>query len=153
MSHLTLPHATAPPPLGAHRIINFYVHGGKHSLAFQQSPDTTIARLKLEIQHRTEIPANEQTLSFREKIMEDLTALRDYDLKPDEINIIDLSVGMRGAAAPSNIPHVPLPPEAPPPSGKTSDLSSSITTEERTSSSEDAASPSELDLTTTRISF
>ncbi len=59
VSHLTLPHATAPPPLGAHRIINFYVHGGKHSLAFQQSPDTTIARLKLEIQHRTEIPANE----------------------------------------------------------------------------------------------
>ncbi len=85
--------------------------------------------------------------------MEDLTALRDYDLKPDELNIIDLSVGMRGAAAPSNVPHMPLPPEAPPPSGKTSDLSSSITTEERTSSSEDAASPSELDLTTTRISF
>ena len=153
VSHCTLPHATAPPLLGAHRIISLYVHGGKLTLAFQQSPDTTIAQLKLEIQHRTEIPANEQTLSFKEKIMEDLTALRDYDLIPDEPNIIDLSVGMRGAAAPRNVPHMPLPPEAPPPSGKTSDLSANITTEEHTSSPEDAASPSERDRTTTKISF
>jgi hypothetical protein len=110
----TLPQATAPAlplqPLET-RHIGFIVHGGNHSLGFQRSPDTTIARLKLEIQHRTDVLPSEQTLSFKGKIMVDLATLWDYDLKHNAINIIDLSIGMHATATPSSAPHTPRSPE------------------------------------------
>ena len=156
-----LPQATAPnlplPPTAA-LYIEFFVHGAGYSLDFRRSPDLRIGRLKQEISHKTsklgtQIPAAELTLSFKGTTMEDTAALREYNLQQNALNIIDLSVSMRAAATPSNAPHTPLPPEAPPPADVTPDLPSSITTEDHTSPSEDAASRSELEQTNTKITF
>jgi hypothetical protein len=85
--------------------------------------------------------------------MEDLVALRDYDLKQNEINIIDLIVGMSATVIPYNASHTPRPSEAPTPVDITAVLPSSAATNDHSSPSEEAASHSELEQTTTRITF
>ena len=156
------PQAKAPtlplPRTTAHHI-DFFVHGAGHSLEFRQrSPDLLIGRLKQEISHRTSmlgtsIPAAEQALSFKGKIMEDTAALRDYNLQQNALNIIDLSTGMSAAATPSSAPHTPYPPAAPTLAATMAVLPLSDATNARTSSAEDATSHSEPEQTTTRIFY
>ena len=126
----TAPQATAPAgplqPTKA-RHVEFYVHGGQHSLKFQRSPNTTIDRLKLEIQHRIKILDRAQTLSYKSTVMEDSATLRDYALQQDAVNIIDLTVDMSPAATPSNAPHTPRPPETPSPADITASLQPELT--------------------------
>ena len=157
----TLPPASAPNlllPLTAPPDIEFFVHGAGYSLGFRRSLDLRIGQLKLEISHRisttgAKIPAAEIALAFKGKIMEDAAALREYNLQQNALNIIDLTVGMRGAATPSNAPHTPPPSEEMLPTDVAPDLPSVITTKDHTSSSEDAASPPEPEQTTTRTTF
>ncbi len=126
VSHLTLPQmdqeplelpapqetAPAPPqPITETHNTTFFVHGAGHTLTFHHSLDFSTARLKHEIQSRTDIPASEQILSFKGTELEDARTLQEYDLQ--QYIIIDLTIRVRAAATPSSAPHLPHPPVAP----------------------------------------
>jgi hypothetical protein len=157
----TLPPESAPNlplPLTAAPDIEFFVHGAGYSLDFRRSLDLRIGQLKLEVSHRistpgAQIPATEIALAFKGKIMEDAAALREYNLQQNALNIIDLTVSMRGAATPSNAPHTPPPSEETLPTDVAPGLPSVITAKDHTSSSEDTASPPEPEQTTTSTTF
>jgi WD40 repeat protein len=158
----TPPPASAPNlplPLTTTSDIEVILHGAGYSLDFRRSLDLHIGQLKQDVSQKistlgVQIPAAEITLAFKGTIMEDTTVLRDYNLQQNAFNITDLTISMRGAATPSNAPHTPpSPDEMLPMDIDLPDLPSIINTNDPTSSSEDADSPSTPEPTATKVNY